>query len=176
METTLAAAEHLYRQLYEPRIPLLHTLTHLHMPVPKALRTAAEYVVSLDMQHAFEEEELDLIRCSTLLEDSRAAHLPLDAATLQSPISQALLRLVIRLAAAPSDLTLLQTLTETMRLVSSLPFRVELWKVQDVFYTLCHTAYPAFRQRATQGDPQARLWIHHFHALGDLLAVRVESM
>lgn len=174
MGTTLAAAETLYRQLYEPRIPLLHTLTRLHMPVPKALRTAAEYVVSLDVQRAFAEEDLDLMRCRTLLEDSRAAHLPLDAATLQPPISQALLRLVTRLASAPSDLTLLQTLTEIMQLVSTLPFSVELWKVQNVFYTLCQTAYPAFRQKAAQDDPQARLWVHHCHALGDLLAVCVE--
>jgi alpha-amylase/alpha-mannosidase (GH57 family) len=174
LETTLATAETLYRQLYEPRIPLLPTLARLHMPVPKALQTAAEYVVSLDVQRAFEEEELDLMRCSTLLEDSRTAHLTLDAATLQPPISQALRRLVTRLAAAPSDLALLQTLTDTMRLVSTLPFSVELWKVQNVFYMLCHTAYPAFRQSAAQGDPQARLWIHHFRALGDLLAVRVE--
>src|SRR5206468_2100591 len=114
-------------------------------------------------------EELDLMRCSTLLEDSRTAHLTLDAATLQPPISQALVRLVTRLAAAPSDLALLQTLTDTMRQVSTLPFSVELWKVQNVFYTLCHTAYPAFRQSAAQGDPQARLWIHHLRALGDLL-------
>jgi hypothetical protein len=174
LETTLAAAETLYRQLYEPRIPLLRTLTRLHMPVPKALQTAAEYVVNLDVQRAFEEEDLDLMRCSTLLEDSRTAHLTLAAATLHPPISQALVRLVTRLAAAPSDLALLQTLTDTMRLVSTLPFSVELWKVQNVFYTLCHTAYPAFQQRAAQGDPQARLWVHHFRALGDLLAVCVE--
>ena len=100
--------------------------------------------------------------------------LTLAAATLQPPISQALVCLVTRLAAAPSDLALLQTLTDTMRLVSTLPFSVELWKVQNVFYTLCHTAYPAFQQRTAQGDPQARLWVHHFRALGDLLAVCVE--
>jgi hypothetical protein len=174
LETTLTTAETLYRQLYEPCLPLLRTLTHLQMPVPKALQTAAEYVVSLDVQRTFEEEELDLLRCSTLLEDSRAAHLTLDAATLQPPISQALVRLVTRLEAAPGDLTLLQTLAGTMQLVSTLPFSVELWKVQNVFYTLCHTAYPAFRHRATRGESQARLWVHHFRALGNLLAVCVE--
>jgi len=48
--------------------------------------------------------------------------------------------------------------------------------VQNVFYKLCHTAYPAFRLRADQGDAQARLWVHHCRALGELLSVCVESI
>ena len=68
----------------------------------------------------------------------------------------------------------IQTLAEAMRLVRTLPFGVDLWQVQNVFYMLCHTAYPAFRYSAEQGEPQARTWVHHFRALGDLLSVCVE--
>jgi hypothetical protein len=63
---------------------------------------------------------------------------------------------------------------EAMRLVRTLPFSVDLWKMQNVFYALCHTAYPTFRHSAAQGDAQARLWVHHFRALGDVLSVRVD--
>jgi hypothetical protein len=175
LDTTLAEAETVYRQLYEPRIPLLRTLTHLHMPVPSVLQTAAEYLLNLDIRRAFEEADLDLGRLSALLADDRQAHLTLDAMTLQSPISQGLIRLATRFAATPSEITCLQTLADAMRLVRTLPFGVDLWKVQNIFYRLCHTTYPTFRRSADRGDEQARLWVHYFRALGDLLSVCVEA-
>ena len=122
LDAILAETEIVYRQLYEPRIPLLRTLTHLHMPAPKALQTAAEYLLNLDVRRAFEEDDLDLTRLSTLLEDAGKAHLTLDAMTLQPAISQGLVRLMARLVAHPSDLALLHTLADTMRLVRTLPF------------------------------------------------------
>jgi hypothetical protein len=176
LDTTLAATETVYRQIYEPRMPLLRALTRLHMPMPRALQTAAEYLLNLDIQRAFEAEELDLGRLSALLEDSRTAHLTLDAMALQPPIRQGLTRLATRLAATPSNLALLQTLADAVALVRTLPFDVDLWKVQNVFYLLCHTVYPTFRHSADQGDAPARLWVHHFRALGDLLSVWVESL
>jgi len=174
LDTALAETETVYRQIYEPRIPLLRTLTRLHMPAPAALQTAAEYLLNLEVRRAFEAEAFDLRRLSTLLEDSRKAHLTLDGTTLQPAISQGLVRLAARLAANPSDLVLLQTLVETMRLVGTLPFRVDLWQVQNLFYTLGHITYTTFRRSAEQGDAQARTWVHHFRALGELLLVRVD--
>lgn len=176
LDTTLAATESVYRQLYEPRIPLLRTLARLHMPAPRALQTAAEYLLNLEVQRTFEAADLDLVRLSTLLEDSRKTPRTLDATTLQSPIRQGLIRLATRLAANPGDVAFLQALADAMRLVRTLPFEVDLWQVQNVFYGLCHTAYPTLRHSADQGDAQARLWVHHFRALGDLLSVWVESM
>lgn len=175
LDTILAATETVYRQIYEPRIPLLRTLARLHMSVPKALQTAAEYLLNLDIQRAFEADDLDLVRLHILLEESRKAPVTLDAMTLQPPIRQGLIRLAMRLAANPGDGALLQAGADIMRLVRTLPFEVDLWKVQNVFYGLCHTAYPTFRHSADQGDAPARLWVHHFRALGDLLSVRVES-
>jgi len=175
LDTTMAATETVYRQLYEPRMPLLRTLARLYMPAPRALQTAAEYLLNLDVRRTFEAADLDLVRLNALLEDSRTAHLTLDATTLQSPISQGLTRLATRFAATPSALVLLQTLTDAMRLVRTLPFGVDLWQGQNVFYSLCHTAYPTFQRRAEQGDAPARAWVHSFRALADLLSVRVES-
>jgi hypothetical protein len=145
------------------------------MSVPRALQTAAEYLLNLDIQRAFEADDVDLVGLHTLLEESRTAPFTLDAMTLQPLIRQGLIRLAMRLAASPGDSALLQVLADVMRLVRTLPFEVDLWQVQNVFYGLCHTAYPTLRRSADQGDAPARLWVHQFRALGDLLSVRVES-
>src|SRR5262249_8108130 len=158
-------------QLYEPRIPLFRTLIRLHMPAPKALQTVAEYLLNLDIRHAFEAADLDLGRLNALLEDSRKEHLAPDATVLQSPITQRLVRLATHWQAKPHDPARLQTLADAMRLVRTLPFGIDLWQVQNVFYGLGHTVYPTLRQSADQGDAQALLWVHHFRALGELLAV-----
>jgi hypothetical protein len=174
LDTVLPETEAAYRQLYEPYLPLLRTLMSVRLPAPKALQGAAEYLLNLDIHRAFAEDMLDLTHLHTLLAEAGKAHCTLDAMTLQPAISQGLARLITRLVADPDDLPVLQVLAETMRLVRTLPFGVDLWKVQNMFYTLCHTAYATFRHRAEQGDPQARTWVHHCRALADLLSVRVD--
>ena len=46
LASTLREAETLYRQIYEHRAPTMRFLTNLHIPLPKALGAAAEFVLN----------------------------------------------------------------------------------------------------------------------------------
>ena len=49
LDSTLAEADSVYRQLYEHQVPLMRYITNLGVPLPRALHTAAEFVVNADL-------------------------------------------------------------------------------------------------------------------------------
>ena len=78
-----------------------------------------------------------------------------------------------KLETAPDDLSLLNKLGVAAKMVKSLPFGVDLWRVQDIYYRMLPTVYPQFQKRAEAGDELAREWLSRFSALGGQLSVRV---
>ena len=79
-----------------------------------------------------------------------------------------------QLSANPREIGLLENLEVGVNLISSLPFQVNLWKVQNLCYGLLEEVYPDFRGRADQGDEKAREWTDHFTLLFDKLSIHVE--
>ena len=61
-----------------------------------------------------------------------------------------------------------------LTLAGELPFEVNLWKVQNIFYEQLQTTYPDFRQRASRGQKDAQDWVESFMALGEKLAIHVD--
>jgi hypothetical protein len=58
-------------------------------------------------------------------------------------------------------------------LIQTLPFEVNLRKVQDIYYALLQNVYPGFHERAKK-EKKARSWVKVFRSLGEKLMVRVE--
>jgi hypothetical protein len=55
-----------------------------------------------------------------------------------------------------------------------MPFEVDLWRVQNLYYELLHGVFPFFRDKAGLGDAGAQEWVSQFTALGQQLWVKVE--
>ena len=174
LESTLAEIEAIYRQLYETNAPLMRFLKDSGVPPPKALYAAAEFVLNAGLRRAFESEELSPEVIDTFLDESRSEGISLDEETLEYALRGSLQRMVERLFASPTELCLLKKVNEAVGMLRSLPFQVNLWKVQNVFYDLLQSIYPELREKANKGDEKARKWVGHFRALGEKLSVRVE--
>ncbi len=174
LESTLADVEVIYRQLYETNAPLMRFLKDSGVPPPKALYAAAEFVLNAGLRRAFESEELSPEVIDTFLDESRSEGISLDEETLEFALRGSLQRMVERLFASPTELLLLKKLNEAVGMLHSLPFQVNLWKVQNVFYDLLQSIYPGVRENADKGDEKAQKWVCHFRVLGEKLSVRVE--
>ncbi len=174
LDTTLADIEAIYRQLYETNVPLMRFLKDSGTPPPRALYAAAEVVLNAGLRRAFEKEEFSPEFIDTFLDESRSEGISLDEDTLEYALRRSLERIVERLFASPTELGLLEKLNEAVNILRSLPFQVNLWKVQNTFYDLLQTVYPELREKAHQGDENSRKWVGHFRALGQKLSVRVE--
>lgn len=173
LNSTLEQAEMVYRQLYEQNVPLMRFLSDLGTPPIKAFRTAAEFALNSHLRRALEEDDLDFDRIRILLEEARVVKVVLDAEILGYTIQHNIERKMEQFFEAPADLDLLQGLEAAVNLARSLPFEVNLWQTQNVYYGMLQTFYPTFLKKAERGNESAQIWVSHFSALADKLRVRV---
>ncbi len=177
LQTILAAnlqeAESLYRQIYEPRAPLMRFITDLAIPLPKGFSTAAEFVLNNQLRLALQQAPFDEKRVLSLLESARLEGVVLDSAMLEFAYRQSLERSAETLSAETS-LTTLEKFHQAARALQYLPFRVDLWKIQNLFYQLLRQ-YEEQERAANAGDETARRWIAYCHDLGHLLRIKLAN-
>jgi alpha-amylase/alpha-mannosidase (GH57 family) len=174
MESTLQEAEAAYRQVYEYNAPMMRFLKELGTPAPKALYAAAEIVLNAGLRRAFEDEEFDPDAINDLLEEARGEGITLDATVLEYAFRKNLERMAELFRSNPLDLLLLKNFETAVNLVSTLPFQVNLWKIQNAYYEILQGVYVEFKGKAKQGDQEAKEWIEYFKNLGEKLYVRVD--
>ncbi len=174
MASSLQEAASSYRLIFTHHVPLMRFLMDLKAPLPQAYHAAAEFVVNLNLKEAFEAEELDRDNINNLLEEARVLHVDLDAPSLEYAMRKTLERLVQVFRDQPSQLHFLEHLDEALTLARDLPFEVNLWKVQNIFYEQLQTTYPDFRKRAARGQQEAQTWVESFGALAEKLAINVD--
>jgi hypothetical protein len=173
LESNLTEAEAIYSQLYENHAPMMRFLTDLRIPLPKAFHAAAEFVLNARLRRALGAEEVDMERIGTLLEAARVEGVPLDTDTLEYAFRQNMERMAEQFLDHPRDLLSFQRLETAANLVQRLPFRLNLWKIQNIYYRILETAQPELVQKATQGDESAQAWVGRLVALGEKLMVRM---
>jgi len=67
----------------------------------------------------------------------------------------------------------LQRIDNAASLIPAMPFRVDLWKIQNGYYRLLQNSHPTMHRQKDRGDSTAQAWIECFEALGKKLAVKV---
>jgi alpha-amylase/alpha-mannosidase (GH57 family) len=172
--SALFQSEALYRQIYEQRAPVMRYLTDLSIPLPGAFTAAAEFVLNSDLRRALQDEEINPARVTALLDAAKIAGVPLDTATLEFAFRKNVERLADGVAEAPSEANLGQ-LDKTTDLLRILPFPVNLWRVQNIYYALLQSLYPKMQKRGAQGDQAAQEWLGYFEKLAQKLAIKLPS-
>jgi alpha-amylase/alpha-mannosidase (GH57 family) len=172
LEAVLSEAEAAYRELYERHYPLMCFLNETGHPLPRALLSAAEFIINTDLRRELSNESLDEGRIGQLLDDAQAWNITLDAEGLGYLLQQALERMMARLEANPGEIDLLRELAASVALARSVPLAVELGGVQNLYYKMLQTAYPEFQKKAQQGDAAAAEWDSQFISLGEKLSIR----
>ncbi|HJY85930.1 MAG TPA: DUF3536 domain-containing protein [Candidatus Acidoferrales bacterium] len=174
LEAALSEAEAVYRHFYENHAPLMAFVAAVGMPQPRRFQIAAEFTLNADLQRALEAEPLDLARIKALLEEQKRLNTALDVPTLEFALRRKLEAMAERLRARPTELPLLEELESAAAFARQVPFDVNLWLPQNLYYQMMETVYPEMRERAERGEETAQAWVQHFRTLGESLRVRVE--
>jgi alpha-amylase/alpha-mannosidase (GH57 family) len=143
LDESLRRAEAAYRRLYEENTGVMRYLIELGLPLPRAFATAAEFVLNRELRAVFSSDSPDLVRAERLLEQAMQTQITLDRSGLGYAVRRTLERLAEGVLLAPYDLEPLQRLASFSRLAVDLPFPVDLWKAQNLFYQAVHKRYPA---------------------------------
>jgi len=172
LQSNLANAEGVYRQVYEDNAPLLSFLKDIGVPAPRALAAAAEYVLNASLKREFEESTLSPTRIRNLVDAARMHGVMLDAPLLEAAIRSRMERIAEAFGLQPGDLELVRELDALAGLLPLFPFEVNLRTVQDIFYHILQEMFPVLQKKAKRRDKKAGQWTTLFTALGDKLGVR----
>jgi hypothetical protein len=169
--TTMAAAEEAYTRIYEDHAPLMGFLGGMGAPLPKMLHQTAEFVLNTSLRKAFNADELDIERVQSLLDSAAREKIQWDEAWLGYSLTRRFGRMADDLAVNPRGDSL-RRFNQAVDLVRSLPFEVDLRRVQNVYYQLLQHVYPIV---AKEADEASQLWITEFAALGQKLGMCVNQ-
>ena len=171
--TELAEAEATLLHQYEQEAPLMHFLADLHVEQPKLLRTLAEFALNNRLREALRNDNVAPERIDALLQEVRIMQVPLDTATLEFVVRRQTEKKARDFWTDPKDMGNLQRLETAVHLARQLPFRVNLWKVQNLCAQQMNGTLAAVRAEAEKGDETARTWIGHITSLAEELDLRM---
>jgi hypothetical protein len=172
IEATLEEAESTFRQLHARYDPLMRFHNRLGIPVPKVLRTAAEFDLNQQIRRLLE-RELAHAEIDSLLREARDEGVTLDEATLVA-FSTAVERASERFRERPEDPDRLQTFDAIVTLVRDAKLTIDLRRAQNRYYRLRATVRPAIEASAAV-MPASREWLELFDTLGEKLSIAPAS-
>jgi alpha-amylase/alpha-mannosidase (GH57 family) len=149
------SAAAVYRTFFESQAPLIRFLNGLDIPVPNALKSAAEIALNNQLQQALDRPELDFDLIRGLLREAGSEKITLDATTLEYKVRKRLEADAAAFAADPSHLAAADRMMKLMELFPSLPFPVTLWEAQNLSFRPLVTAYQQNGWHAQNPDPAA---------------------
>jgi len=173
LESTMSEIEAAYRQLYDTHYPPMRFLSELGTPVPKAFHAAAELILNIDLHRAVGSDAIDTESIQNLISTAELWQVDLDADGISYDLQENLEKIMTTLVGAPGDVSIIKNMIDCIRLTQTLPFSVDLWKVQNLYWGILQTSYPEFKQKAERNDRQAVKWVRHFTSLGKLMKIRV---
>jgi len=174
LESTMSDIEKAYRQLYEHHYPPMRILSELGGPVPRAFHSAAGLILNINLHRAVNSDVIDAEIVRNLVETAGKWQVQLDAEGIGYDLKINLEKMMIALVTDPAGTHNLKNLLAATSLARNLPFTVDLWKVQNIYWDIRQASYPEFKRRAEQGEQPAAAWVEAFVALGKNLSTQVD--
>jgi len=170
---TLDDAESVYRHVYEDNAALMRYLDSVSIPLPRALRTAAEFIMNVDITRTLREDPVDIDYIRGYFDDTESWGLELDVPGISFAMSEALERQTARLDEEDAGPEIFDQTTEMIETFEDLPINCDLWTAQNNYYVVYTTRYPEMKDRAESGDEEAAGWVESFERLGEALHFKV---
>lgn len=153
LNDSLNSAAAVYRTVFDNQAPLIRFLNGLEIPVPNALKSAAEIAINSQLQHYLERPDIDADGIKSLLREANASKVNIDATTLEFKLRKRIEKEASEFSRDPADPAVLERLLKLLDLVPSFPFPVVLWEAQNLAYRPLLTAYQQNGWHSPNGDP-----------------------
>ena len=176
MQATNEEAENIYRQFYRHNAPLMRYLSGLNLPLPATLTSAAALTINANLRRALLDDEINLSFVRTLLDEGKALGVKFDGSGLAFQLIGKLSTVGRSFSENPTDPGRLQQFKILAELVRDLPFDVDIWLAQNIYYQVQQSLYLAQCSASQQGDEAAADWLIHFDVLGDYLSMAQQQI
>ena len=174
LESSMEGTRSTFRQTYNHYATFMRFLIDLGIPLPEPLPCTADFVLNFNLKLQFEGPEMSPEAIQNIVKDARALRIELDDAGLEYTLRKNVEKLARKFREDPDDLGNLKQLMTAVSLGKEMPFELNLWTVQNIYYEMLHTVLPERRWKAEHGDEAAHEWVGRFVELGQKLSVRVD--
>jgi len=166
LNSTLLDIENSLKTIYEDHASLLHYLSQAGLPKPPALTLAAGFAINAGLRRTLEAEPIDLPQMRYLLSLAKADQVQLESATLSYIADQRMKRAMVELVMSSGSVEMLDRALGLARTLTELPFDLNLWQAQNIWYEILRTSDYALTALAAEDRPR---WDKDFDELGTCL-------
>ena len=168
LNSTLWDIENSLTTIYEDHASLLHYLSQAGLPKPPALTLAAGFAVNAGLRRALEAEPIDQAQLRSFLSLAKADQIPLETAALSYLADQRMKRSMTELQMSSGSLEILERALVLARTVMELPFELNLWQAQNIWYEILRTSNYGLIALGKDDRPR---WEKSFNELGRSLSI-----
>ena len=161
-----------YRQIYENNYTIMNFYYSLQQRLPKPFFAAAEYIINTDMKKIFEEEILDVEKLEKLIDEAKRWSIKVDTTTIGFVVNSWVNSIMEELYQQPENVQLFEKIDNTMEVLKPLSLSLDLWKAQNLYFSIGKNCYTTMKERAASGDNSAERWTEEFLKLGNYLYVK----
>ncbi len=172
LDSKMEEIETYYRKLYAQHYPMMKALKGIQIPLPKALATPLEFVINTDMNKWLEQDNLNFEQLKRLVEESQGWPIELDKATISYLVCEKINGLMEKLSQNPHETSLLENVIRLFEVFEVLLLDLDLWRAQNVYFSIASQHFEGMKEKADQEDPAARKWVELFDRLEHYLHVR----
>lgn len=172
---TLEEFESSYRQIYDNNRILMGFLQEAGIPIPKAFYTTAEFTLGLDLKKSFE-GEIDTLKIQYIVDEIKKWKISIDFTDIEFTARYGIERLMDTLYKNPSDVLLLHEVRKTIDALNSMPFEINLWYVQNIYYKMAKTVCKEYQVKAKFGNTDAAAWTDEFTSIGQGLFFNIGAV
>ena len=173
LNSTLWDIESSLTSIYEDHASLLHFLSQAGLPKPPALSLAASFAINAGLRRALESEPIDLAALRSLLHLAKADQVPLEKVTLSYIADQRMKRAMVELQLSAGSLEMLDRALALARRLAEMPFDLNLWQAQNIWYEILRSSNYALTALADDERPK---WDKDFAELGACLSIDCEAI
>lgn len=168
LNSTLWNIESALTTIYEDHASLLHYLSQAGLPKPPALALAAGFAVNAGLRRALEGDPIDPALLRSFLHLAKADQVQLEKPVLSYIADQRMKRAMVELQMSSGSLEMLDRALTLARILLELPFEVNLWQAQNIWYEIMRSSGYGLTSLGPDDRP---LWERDFAELGALLSI-----
>jgi alpha-amylase/alpha-mannosidase (GH57 family) len=172
LESTLIEAETSLRHIFDKHHSIMFALKEKNVPLPKAFVTSVEFILNADFKKLMEKDELDIDGIQRIVDEFAKWALQPDKTLLGFASSSKINTLMLELQIHPENLSFLKTIDTLLEILEDFPLDLNLWKSQNIYFTLCNNMYKKMQEKTNTGDPLAYEWIRSMESIGRYLNVK----
>jgi hypothetical protein len=125
------------------------------------------------LRRALEGNPIDVAQVRSLLAMAKADQVPLETATLSYIADQRMKRAMVELQMSSGSLKMLERALTLARTITVLPFELNLWQAQNIWYEILRTSSYGL---SALGQEELPRWEKDFNELGACLTIDFTAM